>query len=99
MIRKCPYCYKSVSIWSVIKPALWKDSHIKCNHCKKTISKYWSDTPFTLWLVLGVGMYFFIEWLHFGFMIDMFLILSTPMVLLGISYVFIPLCKYENLEK
>jgi len=99
MIRKCPYCYKPVSLWCVIKPALWKGGYIKCNFCKKIISKYWSNTPFTLWLVLGIGMYFFIEWLHFNFMTDILLIISMPFALLGLSYFFVPLCKYENRER
>lgn len=99
MLRKCPYCYKPVSWWCVIKPALCKDNYIQCNYCEKVISKYWSNTPFTLWLVLGGAMYFFIEWLHFSFMEDILLIISMSLALLGLSYFFIPLCKYEDKKR
>lgn len=64
IIKKCPVCQESISMWTVIKPGIWDPGHsgeIVCKQCNHVVSKFWNEnyeTFFIAEIILSITLWF-----------------------------------------
>jgi CXXC-20-CXXC protein len=93
MLRRCPNCNETVSLWTVIAPGLWKDRKITCSHCGREISDSWEETNPFVWLVLGVVAAIFIDVLDSVWYLELSYIAAAWAFLIVLAYYFVPFRK------
>ena len=64
IIKKCPVCQKSISIWAVVKPGIWDPGHsgeIICKQCNQIVSRFWNEHYeifYIVEMILSVALWF-----------------------------------------
>ena len=106
MRRLCPHCGSAVSFWSVIRPGLWGNDAIKCENCKKELSRFWTMESLAVVAVFAVIQIALIvaaeKYLTFGSFASMALLAVWLVIALiivsGVIYWLVPLGGEDESE-
>lgn len=97
MLKTCPYCNAQVTPLEFAKAGVWKDKALHCPACHKTISEFWLYPPLLPFLLAAIVQWRIIEASHFGWSIDIPLILVTSLgSLVLFAYLMTPLQRIDE---